>query len=184
MKIQIRYILLPLLVAMIVYFGYLMYYVGAFKSVEVAEAKAGPFQMLYKDHSGAYHKIVPIIQEVETWAKANGITCKLSFGEYLDDPGEIEEGRLRSLGGCLLAEGESIPAQLPEGFKSKTIEQKDYVTAKFEGSPGIGPLKVYPKVIEYFASQGFAYNAGAIEVYEVHSETAMTTNYYFPFTAK
>jgi AraC family transcriptional regulator len=184
MKIQIRYILLPLLVAIIVYFSYLFYYVGAFKSVEISEGKVGPFNMLFKNHSGAYHKIVPLIQEVETWAKANGLACKLSFGEYLDDPNETEEGRLRSRGGCLVNEGEKFPEQLPEGFLVQSLPERDYVIAKFEGSPGIGPLKVYPKVIEYFVEKGYVYNSGAIEIYEVHSDTAMTTNYYFPIPKK
>jgi AraC family transcriptional regulator len=169
-----------LLVAIVVYVSYVMTYVGAFKNVEISEVTAGPFHMLFKEHSGADHKIVPVIEEVETWAKANGLSCQFSFGEYFDNPQETDEGRLRSIGGCVVNEGETLPQQLPEGFQTKDVPANDYVKATFEGSPGIGAIKVYPKVISYFVEKGYIYNAGVLEVYEVHSEQSITTNYYFP----
>lgn len=178
--IQIRYLLLPLLGAIILYAGYLMNYLGTFKPVIITEKSAGPFQVIYKSHTGPYHKIVPVIEEVEKWAKENGLDCKLSFGEYLDSPKATEEARLRSNGGCLVNQ---VPANMPEGFQSKTIPERKYVTAVFEGSPGIGPMKVYPKVYEYAENQRIPLEEVVMEVYEVHSETAMTTSYYFPVRA-
>lgn len=176
-QIQIRYILLPLLIAIVVFVSYLMTYLGAFRPVVISEKKAGPFNMIYKSHIGPYHKIVPVIEEVEKWVKAQGMDCRLSFGEYLDSPNNTEEARLRSNGGCLV---ESVPTQLPEGFQSKTIEEKDYVTAVFEGSPGIGPMKVYPRVYAYSDEQRLKLEEVVMEVYEIKSEEAMTTTYYFP----
>ncbi len=176
-SIPIRYLLLPLLIAILVYVFYLMNYLGAFRPVVIAEKTDGPMQMIFKSHVGPYHKIVPVIQEVEKWAKDNWIDCTLSFGEYLDNPETTEEARLRSNGGCLVKQ---IPANLPEGFQSKTIPEKKYVTALFEGSPGIGPMKVYPKVYEYAQEQRIALEETVMEVYQIHSEESMTTVYYFP----
>ena len=175
-KIKISYFVLPLLIALIAYAAHVLNYVGAFKPVLISEKNAGPFLMIYKDHSGPYHKIVPVIEEVEQWAKAHGLDCKLSFGEYLDNPDVTEEGRLRSHGGCLVSE---FPTNLPEGFKTQTIPEKNYVTAIFEGSPGIGPLKVYPKVFNYFEENRLKRSDSVIEVYEVRGSESMVTTYYF-----
>ena len=183
-SIPIKYLLLPLLVAIVVYVAYLVWYVGAFKPVVIEEKKAGPFTYLAKDHVGAYHKIVPAIEEVETWAKEKGLDCKLTFGKYLNDPGQAEESRLKSYGGCLLSEAEASSLKaagtMPEGFRIETEAAREYVTALFEGSPGIGPMKVYPKVMEYFHTQNLSREEWTLEVYEVHSQEAMTTTYYFP----
>jgi AraC family transcriptional regulator len=175
--VQIRYLLLPLLIAILAFAFYLMNYLGTFKPVIISEKTAGPFHLVYKSHIGAYHKIVPLIEEVEKWVKAQGMDCKLSFGEYLDDPRQTEEARLRSLGGCMVPQP---VATLPEGFEQKTLAERKYVVAVFEGSPGIGPLKVYPKVYQYLEDQKLVREDSVLEVYEVHSQEAMTTTYYFP----
>ena len=175
-KLKIRYFVLPLLLVLGIYAAHVLNYVGAFKPVIISEKKTGPFLMIYKDHTGPYHKIVPIIEEVEQWAKSHGLDCPLSFGEYLDNPDTTEEGRLRSRGGCLVSE---IPSNLPEGFKSQIIPEKSYVTALFEGSPGIGPLKVYPRVFDYFEENRLARSESVLEIYEVQGPQKMVTNYYF-----
>jgi DNA gyrase inhibitor GyrI len=180
-QLQIRYLLLPLLIAMLVFVFYMMSYLGAFRPVIISQKKAGPFHVVYKTHIGAYHKIVPMIEEVEKWVKAQGLDCHLSFGEYLDDPKQTEEVRLRSHGGCIVDQPLNA---LPEGFEQKTIPEKEYVTAVFEGSPGIGPLKVYPKVFQYIEDQKLSREESVIEVYEVHSAESMTTTYYFPLKGK
>jgi hypothetical protein len=181
-QIQIRYFLLPLLIAIIVYVGYLLFYVGAFKPVLISEKEAGPFFYLYKEHTGAYHKIVPVIETVETWAKEQKIPCTLSFGKYLNDPSSVDEERLRSIGGCLVSEEESkaLAGHLPEGFKLEAQAPQKYVIAQFEGSPGIGPMKVYPKVFQYIEEQRLLREEWVLEIYEVHSQEAMTTTYHFP----
>lgn len=176
-SIPVRYMLLPLLIAIIVFVAYLTFYLGAFKPVVIAEKTAGPFILLYKEHTGPYHKIVPIIQEVETWAKENELDCRLSFGEYLNDPSMIEEARLRSRGGCVLPQQPAMA--VPKGFKVELTPEKKYVTAVFEGSPGIGPMKVYPKIFTYFENQKLAREEAVMEVYEIFPDNKMTTTYYF-----
>lgn len=177
-QIQIRYVLLPLFFAILIFAFYLMNYLGVFKPVVISEKRAGPFQMLYKTHIGPYHKIVPLIEEVEKWSRSQGLDCKLSFGEYLDNPETTEEPRLRSRGGCIV---DRFPETLPEGFEKQSLPEKNYVTAVFEGSPGIGPMKVYPKAFEYIQEQRLTRDGeSVIEIYEIHSPESMTTTYYFP----
>lgn len=163
---------------------YVANYTGYFRSVTILESTSGgPFRLLYKDHLGPYHKIVPVIEEVETWAKSKGIDCSLSFGLYLDDPKDVEQVRLKSRGGCILAKGQPDPTELPEDFKLQTYpeEATDFVIAEFTGSPGIGPFKVYPAVLEHIQQKRLALQGwNVLEVYEIQGPTSMKTTYYFP----
>lgn len=167
---------------------YLLQYTGAFKSVVVQQDERGPYTAIYKAHVGPYHKIVANIEEVEKWAKEHGLKCRLSFGEYLDDPSIVEEGRLNSRGGCLidpLAEEErkileSLQSQLPEGFEVMEIPQTKAVVAIFSGAPGIGPLKVYPKAEEYIKENRLQKKSSVIEIYEIFDQKSMQTTYIWP----
>lgn len=176
----LRSFLVAVLLVVITIAVWLFYYLGAFKSVDITETERGPMKMIFKEHTGSYHKIVTVIEEVEKWAKENKIDCTESFGEYIDDANVVEEARLRSRGGCIVNE---IPAQLPEGFKSREIPVRKYVQAVFEGSPGIGPIKVYPKAETYMKDRQLSMDGAVIEIYVIHSEKAMTTTYLFPIAA-
>lgn len=179
MKI-LRSLLIAVLLVIITLGVYLAIYLGAFKSVDVSEINRPAMKMIYKDHTGPYHKIVTAIEEVETWAKENDVDCTESFGEYIDDANKVEEARLRSRGGCIVR---IIPKDLPEGIHAREIPPRRYVVATFEGSPGIGPLKVYPKAEEYMKERQLVMDGAVIEIYVIHSEKSMTTTYLFPLAA-
>ncbi len=181
-SIRLSYIIVPLLFA-IGYFAYhVLSYTGAFRPVTISQKKAGPFRMILKNHIGAYHTMSPVIEDVEQWAKSKNIDCHFSFGHYLDNPENTEEVRLRSYGGCIFQDSAAAFENLvlPEGFDKKTLPEKNYVTALFEGSPGIGPLKVYPQILEYIEDHHLIKDESVMEIYEIHSQNAMTTTYYFP----
>lgn len=172
---------------------------GGFKDVKLADEELGPLKTVSKVHVGAYHKIVPVIVEVETWARHNGENCRLSFGEFLDDVDSVPEDRLRSNGGCVVEKNwshessgakphESHEAheshELPEGFSYREIPRHRYVTAEFEGAPSIGPLKVYPKARRKIEEQGLVLDGPIIELYEVLPEEKVRTKYLFPVKGK
>lgn len=175
----LRSFLIAILLVIITVAVWLFYYLGAFKAVDITETERGPMKMIYKDHTGSYHKIVSTIEQVETWAKANNVDCTESFGEYIDDANVVEEIRLRSRGGCIVKD---FPPNLPADFKTREIPLKKYVQAIFEGSPGIGPIKVYPKAEAYMKERGLVMDGAVIEIYVIHSEKAMTTTYLFPLS--
>jgi AraC family transcriptional regulator len=54
------------------------------------------------------------------------------------------------------------------------------VQAVFDGSPGIGPIKIYPKAETYMKDHQLAMDGAVIEIYVIHSQKAMTTTYLFP----
>lgn len=167
---------------------YVLQYTGAFKSITLGVDQRGPYTILYKQHVGAYHKIVSVIEEVETWAKKNGLKCRLSFGEYFDNPAIVEEGRLQSRGGCLIDPleksdndvFEKIKSMLPEDFKADVIPESKAVVALFTGAPGIGPLKVYPKADEFIQKGQLKKKGPVLEIYEIFDNKSMQTTYIWP----
>jgi AraC family transcriptional regulator len=181
-------------IGLLIFMLYLFQYTGAFKSVTIGVDQRGPYTLIYKEHTGAYHQIVSKIQDVETWAKVNQLKCRLSFGEYFDNPDMVEEGRLKSRGGCLidpLVPEEQIVLQkliaegkLPAEFKTDIIPETKAVVALFSGTPGIGPMKVYPKA-EEFIQKGinnvpFKKKGSVIEIYEIFDQKSMSTTYLWP----
>lgn len=176
----IRTALLGVLTGLLILAGYFVYYTGLYKDVRIEVAEAGPFLILTKEHFGPYHKIVPNIEAVETWVKAQGKDCTRSLGQYFDHPDDVEQERLRSRGGCIVSEKiENAPSE----FKYDTIPRQRYVIAVFEGAPGVGPIRVYPKVSEFMETKNFKAGKGLVEVYTVHSQKEVTTTYFFPIEA-
>lgn len=187
---MIRHTLMAVSLGVILFFLYLFQYTGAFKSVTVAQDKRGPYTLIYLEHTGAYHKIVEKIQTVEKWAQANGLNCRLSFGEYFDDPRLVEEGRLTSRGGCLVdplvkAEAETfekLKTQLPPDFKTEVMPETSAVVALFDGAPSIGPMKVYPAIEDYITQHNLKKKSAIFEIYEVFNQNSMHTTYIWPIT--
>ncbi len=183
---MIKHVFFAVTIGLIAFFLYLAQYTGAFKSVFVGIDQRGPYTLIYKEHVGAYHKIVEKIQQVESWAKENKLDCKFTFGEFFDDTGLTEEGRLKSRAGCLIEEKNSAAQTvlktltLPVDILRAEYTKTKAVVALFSGSPGIGPLKVYPKA-ENFIHEGKLKRKGAvIEIYEVLDSQTMNTTYIFP----
>lgn len=185
---MIKHTLYAISLGFVLFFLYLFQYTGAFKSVTVNQDIRGPYTVLFKNHIGPYHKIVSVIEEVEKWARENGLKCRLSFGEYYDDPRVVEEGRLTSRGGCLadpLVSEEAnllnqLKSKLPEGFQTDVIEKTPAVVALFTGAPGIGPLKVYPAAEDFITEHKLSKKGPVIEIYEVFDKRAMQTTYLWP----
>ncbi|MBC7419999.1 MAG: AraC family transcriptional regulator [Bdellovibrio sp.] len=187
---MIKHTIYAIAVGMLIFFLYLFQYTGAFKSVNIAIDQRGPYTIVYKEHTGAYHRIVSSIEEVEKWSREQGLKCRLSFGEYFDDPSAIEEGRLKSRGGCLIdplvkeenTVLEKVKASLPADFKIDVIAETKAVVALFSGAPGIGPLKVYPKANDFIVKNKLTKKGSVIEIYEVFDSKSMQTTYLWPVT--
>lgn len=176
--LKMKYAILGTL-ALIVALALAVYvYVGGYKPVQTEITEKGPYRLVYKTHLGPYHQIVPILEEVEKWARANGESCKLTFGEYLDNPKLVAEDRLQSHGGCFVEK--AWASGLPEGFSYREIPKRLYLAAVFEGAPSIGPMKVYPKADSIMQSEGYKPDGAVIETYEVLSPKSVETRYYFP----
>lgn len=174
---KLRHLVSSTFFIIILFMSYLAYHLGVLKPVVVDEGDFGPFKVVYKEHLGAYHKVVGVIEEVEKWTRTQNESCLISFGEYLDDPKMIEQSRLKSRGGCFV---ETDLNNLPEGFKQEEFAKRFYIHATFEGAPSIGPYKVYLKVANYMEERGLIPDGSVIETYRIHEGgKKMTTEYYF-----
>lgn len=176
----IRWAIVSFLVFFSVTAGFLYFRLGAFKPVELQLVEsATSMTILYKKHQGPYHEIIQTINEVENWAKSNGVDCPETFGEYLDNPAATDPDRLRSHGGCII---NNLPPQSPDGFNIRTIEFKQYLQARFDGSPAIGPMKVYPKAQEWFRQNpNLSFSGTTMEIYKIlPGGEEMQTTYLFP----
>jgi hypothetical protein len=158
----------------------LFVYLGAYKTVAMSVGERGPYLLVYKKHVGPYHKVVPIIEEVEKWALMNGEACKVSFGEYFDDPNVVAEDRLTSNGGCVVKK--KPEGELPEGFEFRELPAHMYVIGDFDGAPSLGPLKAYPKAKAMIREKGFTEDGPILELYERPDDGSpkFVTHYLFP----
>ena len=158
---------------------FLFFRLGLYKSVEMNIVSDLQFHFLYKEFKGPYHKILNTIQEVEAFAKTKNIACTKTFGEYLDDPAKKNEVDLVSNGGCVLtSQIDSVDAQSGILFKSEGPSK--YLKASFLGSPSVGPIKVYPKALEWFKREDRTISSRVLEVYVIQEDGTMVTEYYFP----
>lgn len=181
---MIKYVLFFITIMIISFCLYLMTYLGVWKDVELSTVDYVGTKTVYVEHVGPYHKISKKLGNVEKYMASVNKPCGRTYGQYFDDPYLVEEARLRSQVGCVV-EGDMPP--MTEGLHEGEIPARQYVQAVFTGSPGIGPLKVYPKVHEYMEKQGLKQDGALIEIYEIHSiskNNAMTTTYLFPVVAK
>ncbi len=163
---------------------FVMFRSGSFKKVEIIKSNYGPFVAIYKNRLGPYHESSDTLFEVEKILKKNQILCVTSFGIYLDDPNETVADRLRSELGCLfsdkykdqlktLAEDPSLNLSL------KYIDEKNYISGIFEGSPALVSLKVYPKIKKWALQNRYNLKTEAFEIYEVKSASKVKTSVLF-----
>ncbi|MCB0393056.1 MAG: GyrI-like domain-containing protein [Bdellovibrionales bacterium] len=151
-------------------------YLGAFKEVHIEKTYVPNLHLIYKLHTGAYHKIGKSIEEVEKWAKEKGLNCDISFGEYFMDPKSVDESLLRSHAGCVTKD--TYEGELPNEWNQRDLEESPALLAHFDGSPAIGPYKVYPKVNEYLKQQGLGEYQSVFEIYSLVNDH-FSTQYYF-----
>lgn len=163
--------------------GFVVWRTGYFQPVEISGGSFGPYFMVYQIHQGAYHNMPKTLEKVEDFFKEQDIPCPLSFGRYLHDPALVDEDRLESHGGCLIKEWtqeQMVKIQNSE-FKTEELPAKEYVIARFNGSPSIGPFRVYPEVEKFFKKYGYQQNGPVIEVYQTLGPDSVLTQYLFSY---
>lgn len=162
---------------------FIVYRTGYLKPVTIASGDQGPFVFVYQEHQGAYHKIAPVIDKVEALFKNSNSPCPLAFGRFLHDPKTVPQDRLESHGGCafttLTPEIQSL-AQAND-LKIEEIGKREYLVAHFEGSPSVGPLKVYPHVEDWMSKYGYKIKNPVIEIYQTTGEDSLHTRYLFQY---
>lgn len=158
---------------------FLFFRLGVYKSVKLEQVENVELRLLYKSYQGPYHKILSTIQDIEALAKTKDIPCTKTFGEFLDDPKTKEENNLQANAGCFL-ELDPVKTEFGENVHYRKDPPGKYLKATFEGSPAIGPFKVYPKALDWFQKEDRTFSVRVIEVYQINEDQSMLTEYYFP----
>ncbi|NUM59626.1 MAG: GyrI-like domain-containing protein [Bdellovibrionaceae bacterium] len=172
-----RKIFLGIIISLIIISFWALISLGFFKEVTIKEATYPELNLIFKEHIGPYHKILPTLEEVEKWAEQNKLDCKKSFAHFLDDPGIKEHSRLKSHVGCWIEEAKNLP--LPDPLQRKILPGQKYIVAEFLGSPAIGPFKVYGTAKEYFVEHKWSMQEDVIEIYERYDQDKLKTYYLF-----
>lgn len=172
-----RYVFFTVVLTLVFGITFLLARNGFFMPVEIALEDRPEMILVAKAHVGAYHKILPALQEVEAWAKEAGVDCSVSFGEFLDNPRIVEEERLNSRVGCVV---ERAPAAVPTGLEVLRKPARAYLVGRFSGSPALGPYKVYNKIDGEKAKRRLESDGAPLELYRQSPEQGFETTYLFP----
>jgi len=127
---------------------------GFFYPVKLEERVIGGYQLVYRENTGPYEKVGPVIKKVCEDLKNDGIETKLSFGLYYDDPKKVERENLRSeVGAVLQKQYYGRIKDLKLKYKIKRLENRKSLYAEFplknSLSYMIGAIKVYSAMEEY-----------------------------------
>ena len=98
------------------------------------------------------------------------VETTLGFGIYYDPPKETPAEKLRSIGGCVIAQKDTTAA-VKAGFKVSYFPASQSVATDFpyKGVPSIviGAMRVYPAMGKYLEKKGYQSAAPMIEIYDM-----------------
>lgn len=174
MKRIIRALLLVILGIILLIAGILVH-AGLFTRVEISEKQMGPYQTVYKPHTGAYHKISSVIDEIsETLVLDDRLETSLSFGHYFDNPfeGSTKIKDLKSHAGIIIDPSDTAELSaliMQHDFHSEMVPIGTYLVVELpfrsEFSKITGPLKVYSKINKYLNKEDFKMQS-LIEIFD------------------
>lgn len=152
------------------------FYLKAYKEPSIYYDTLPAYHIVYKENRGVYVQTSQTIISIEETLKKQSLICESTFGLFFDDPDVVVEQDLKSWAGCIFKDKPNINS-LPEDVKLLTIQtQTDVLSADFDGSPALGPIKVYPKAKKMLGSNSLF---PALEIYSYQKDNSLKTKYYF-----
>ena len=160
---------------------FLFFKTGAYKSVKSERVSAPKLQLFYVENIGPYHEIMKNLSSVEKEFEKLGTPCTKTFGHFLSDPEIIEHDKLVSHVGCAFTAEESpqfltLPERVQEKFFEGT-EETICFKGRFEGSPSLSAMKVYPTLKEMAQIERIKLREDYLEVYTVEGNAVKTDVY-------
>jgi hypothetical protein len=160
-----------------------LYYHDFFSSPQVVEKEMGPYTIVTKRFVGAYHKVGPTMDEVDSWLRENGVESTKGVGLYYDDPAETEEIELRSdVGNIVENVNEETLVKIRERFEVKEIPKTESAVIEFPiKSPlsyMIAPIKSYPVLTQHWIEKGYVVTDSDVGI-EIYDIPGRVTSYMF-----
>src|SRR6476620_3174439 len=111
---QVLFIALALVGVMLFY---VIWNVGLMKPVTFKKVNSPTGISIFQKHTGPYHEVRHIFENIETELVKQNLDCKISFGRYYDNQNQVEQDRLRADIGCLV---QQAPAKPIEGLVTES----------------------------------------------------------------
>jgi len=164
--------LIIILIVTILLIGVISYY-GGFKHVEVSVKEEGGELLVYEELTGAYKNSGKLMDKIYyKLLNEDKIATTKGFGIYYDDPGKVEESKLRSEAGCILEDKDTNKVHaLKEKYNIRKCAVKKYIWAEFpykgKASVIFSLMKVYPALKGYAKEHGYYEDGAVMEIYDI-----------------
>lgn len=161
-----------------------LWLVGFFQKVEVVEREAGNYVVAGMEFTGPYHKVGPVMQNVDSLIRGLSIECEKGFGIYYDNPKTTPEDKLRSFVGNVIPESDSsrIAALLEAGLRVDSIQSAPSLvvelTTRNSMAYMVGPVKAYPALTKHLEIKGYK----PLMSYEIYDMPAKKTLYVMQYS--
>ena len=163
----------------------ILYYHGFFTEPVVTEKEVGPYTIAVKRFIGGYYQVGPTMTEVDSWIRGQGVSSTKGIGLFYDDPGTVEESKLRSDVGNVL---EGVDEQTIETIKMQLeVKELPVMRAVVIDFPIVSPLsymiapmKVYPAISKYWKEKGYPEEGGVGYSIELYDMPGKITTYVMP----
>lgn len=141
-------------ISLIAFFG-LSYYAGIFDKLDASLSAAGPFNLVYREHTGPSRGVRAAQNDVFRFlSEKRSVVSRKAFAEYFYNPGKTKAEELRSIGGYIT---DSLMSGVPAPFVAEIFPQTLSIVGVFPlrsfMSIMTGPMKFYPKMAEILIKQ-------------------------------
>jgi len=138
-----------------------LFYLGFFTRVQVAQVQAPPYRIAYLEHVGPYNQIEPTIKRVAQLLEKAGLETTTPFALLLDDNGQVKRENRRSRVGYIVPD----QAVLPTGLLAGRIRSRQVLRVYFSGGTLMGSYKAYQAMKDWASARGYQLLLPALEMY-------------------
>jgi hypothetical protein len=166
-----RIVAIIIAVSLIVFLA-LCFVAGIFDPLTATIGEAGPFCVVYREHTGSYDNVKYSLYDVSKYLKdKRAILPRRGFALLLDDPAVVAKDKLRSESGYMT---DTLLTNVSQPYKSGILSKKTGVIATFPLrsflSPMTGPVKFYPKMAELLTKNNLRATGEIMEIYDMVSK--------------
>ena len=151
---------------------FFIYYGGLIKITPVLSLSGGE-TLAYREVIGNYRQSGPVSNEIyDQLQKKIKLETFRGFGIYYDEPGKVEDEKLRSDVGCIIEKKDSDKINLIKNFLLvKTLPEKKYLTVEFPYrnplSSLMGIFKVYPVLKKEAQKINPGFEGSVMEIWDI-----------------
>jgi DNA gyrase inhibitor GyrI len=165
-----RIVILVLIFASIVLFVF-FWMAGFFDDVKITIEDAGPYNLVFREHTGPYRGIKFVLYDVYRYLKdKKSIEPERAFAIFYDNPQKVKPENLRSAGGYIIDSLIDITSPYKTQIFNRTTVIKGEFPIKSYMSQFTGPAKFYPRLYNHVKKNKLEISGNIMEIYEVKNK--------------